>query len=389
MRSVAIVDDSPEVRALWRAELEIGGEFTVCAEGSDGREAVEIARTYHPDVMLLDLSMPGHGGLEALPTVVATSPQTRVVVLSAMGRSQFSSAALSLGAVAFLEKHLPAGSLAARLHETLGEDAAPANADAPAVAVVEPHRDDAALVRYLLGWRTCRVLPFATGAAALEALGSAPVALVLVAGALPDMTTVEFTHRLRRQDGTERWTPVVAMLEAPHVDSAVEYTVDDVLAKPTAAEPVQNLLTRYLPAEHPEEERLVDHEGLLELGSRISTKTLRQILAEFREATREHLRSIHAALDAGDLEALAALAHQVAGSAKSLAAPRLARAAQDVERAARSDRSEDLAELVQLLATVWDQTAAALPILPGQRAPSEPHTRRVPVLGRLRRPHGH
>lgn len=127
---VAIIDDSPEVRLIWRTALEAGpagGDpaFEVCAEGADGREAVEIARRERPDVMLLDLSMPDVGGLEALPLVRAESPGTRVVVVSGFGRRRFGQPAEDLGAVGFLEKHHPAESLCRRLLEVLEQGGHP------------------------------------------------------------------------------------------------------------------------------------------------------------------------------------------------------------------------------------------------------------------------
>lgn len=116
---VAIVDDSEEVRQVFRAALEAGA-FEICAEAAGGREAIELAARLKPDVLLLDLSMPDMGGLEALPLIRAASPGTRVVVLSAFGRRRYAQQAEDLGAAGFLEKHHPVDSLCARLREVLG-----------------------------------------------------------------------------------------------------------------------------------------------------------------------------------------------------------------------------------------------------------------------------
>jgi DNA-binding NarL/FixJ family response regulator len=115
---VAIVDDSEEVRQVFRAALEAGA-FEVCAEAADGRAAVELAERLKPDVILLDLSMPDMGGMEALPLIRAASPETRVVVLSAFGKRRYAQQAQDLGASGFLEKHHPVDSLCARLREVL------------------------------------------------------------------------------------------------------------------------------------------------------------------------------------------------------------------------------------------------------------------------------
>ena len=80
---VVVADDSPEVRLLVRVVLEDDADFRVEAEAADGQEAVELAAALHPDLMLLDLSMPKMDGHQALPLILEASPETRVVVLSA------------------------------------------------------------------------------------------------------------------------------------------------------------------------------------------------------------------------------------------------------------------------------------------------------------------
>lgn len=125
MLQVAIVDDSDDIRLLWRRLLEVSPEFEVCADASNGEAAVEIARRLRPDVMLLDLSMPDTGGLAALPRILAESPATAVVVLSGFGKRSFAERAFASGARGYLEKHLPASTLCDRLLAVLqdGPDA--------------------------------------------------------------------------------------------------------------------------------------------------------------------------------------------------------------------------------------------------------------------------
>ena len=78
---VVIVDDTPDLRDLLRLAMESGG-FDVVAEAGDGAEAIEVARQYTPDVILLDLAMPVMDGLEALPTLRQLCPDAKIVVLS-------------------------------------------------------------------------------------------------------------------------------------------------------------------------------------------------------------------------------------------------------------------------------------------------------------------
>lgn len=100
---VAIVDDAPQLRMLFRLAFEEDGRAEVVAEGSNGAEAVAIAKDHSPDVLLLDLAMPVMDGLEAIPIVRAAAPETQICVLSLSGRS-LQAEALERGAHAYLAK---------------------------------------------------------------------------------------------------------------------------------------------------------------------------------------------------------------------------------------------------------------------------------------------
>lgn len=104
MASVLVVDDSSDVRRLVALVLERHPRFSVAGEAPDGGVAVTLARTVQPDVVLLDLSMPGIGGLEALPAIAAAAPSARIVVLSGFDTEDLAERALALGAAAYLEK---------------------------------------------------------------------------------------------------------------------------------------------------------------------------------------------------------------------------------------------------------------------------------------------
>ncbi len=102
-RRTLVVDDHPLTRAALVGLLEQNG-FPVVAEAADGEEAVERARELQPDIVLLDLSMPGLGGLEALPRVRAAAPECEVVVLTASGTEENLLAAIRAGAAGYLLK---------------------------------------------------------------------------------------------------------------------------------------------------------------------------------------------------------------------------------------------------------------------------------------------
>ena len=120
--TVVVVDDAPEVRVLVRTRLRVSGRFEVVGEGSDGEEAVELAARLMPDLMLLDVSMPGMDGLEALPRVLEGSPGTRVVMFSGFEETGLVDKAHALGAAAFVEKSTTVDLLIERLLAVAGQD---------------------------------------------------------------------------------------------------------------------------------------------------------------------------------------------------------------------------------------------------------------------------
>jgi DNA-binding NarL/FixJ family response regulator len=100
---VLLADDVPEIRKLLRLTLELDGRFEVIGEAGDGAEAVRIVSSERPDVVILDLSMPVMDGFEAIPVICRSSPETKILVLSAFDVST-STTVLSLGADAYMVK---------------------------------------------------------------------------------------------------------------------------------------------------------------------------------------------------------------------------------------------------------------------------------------------
>ena len=101
---VVIVDDDALVRAALRLILESDSGVTVLGEGSDGRSGYDAARSLRPDVVLMDLHMPGTDGVWATAQIAADCPDTKVVVLTAFDTDAMVAAALRAGATGFLLK---------------------------------------------------------------------------------------------------------------------------------------------------------------------------------------------------------------------------------------------------------------------------------------------
>ena len=101
---VVIVDDDALVRAALRLILESDSSVTVLGEGSDGRSGYDAARSLRPDVVLMDLHMPGTDGVWATAQIAADCPDTKVLVLTAFDTDAMVAAALRAGATGFLLK---------------------------------------------------------------------------------------------------------------------------------------------------------------------------------------------------------------------------------------------------------------------------------------------
>src|SRR5438132_12425917 len=101
--SVLIVDDHPLTREALSALLTQHG-FSVVGQASDGEEAIGLARRIQPQLVLLDLSMPGLSGLEALPRLREAAPSCEVVVLTASGTEENLLSAIRGGAAGYLLK---------------------------------------------------------------------------------------------------------------------------------------------------------------------------------------------------------------------------------------------------------------------------------------------
>ncbi len=100
---VVIADDQPMMRAGFKAVLEATGSIEVVAEASTGEEAVAAAEAHQPDVVLMDIRMPGMDGIEATRRL----PRQRVLILTTFGLDEYIIEALRAGASGFLLKDAP------------------------------------------------------------------------------------------------------------------------------------------------------------------------------------------------------------------------------------------------------------------------------------------
>ena len=122
--TVLLADDQPLIREGLRTILDAQPDIEVVGEAGDGSEAIEQARALRPDVVLMDIEMPGTDGVAATRRLLADGPAApRVVILTTFDRDDYVAAALRAGATGFLLKTIPPADLAAAVRSAVSADA--------------------------------------------------------------------------------------------------------------------------------------------------------------------------------------------------------------------------------------------------------------------------
>ncbi len=123
MISVLLVDDHPLIRKGFRLVLSAEADIEVAGEAADGRTAVDMCSALRPDVVLMDVRMPGRDGIEATRDIVAAGLPSRVLILTTFDLDDYVYASLRAGASGFLLKDTQPDALVAAIHTIAAGDA--------------------------------------------------------------------------------------------------------------------------------------------------------------------------------------------------------------------------------------------------------------------------
>jgi DNA-binding NarL/FixJ family response regulator len=121
--SILLADDQPMLRLGFRAVLDAQPDMQVVAEAGDGATAVRMTAATRPDVVLMDVRMPGTDGIEATRQIVAAHEATRVLILTTFDLDEYAYAGLRAGASGFLLKNVPPAELMSAIRAVASGDA--------------------------------------------------------------------------------------------------------------------------------------------------------------------------------------------------------------------------------------------------------------------------
>ncbi|TFD56838.1 response regulator transcription factor [Cryobacterium suzukii] len=123
MIRIMLVDDQALLRVGFRMVLEAEDDFSVVAEAGTGAQAIALAASVRPQVILMDVRMPGLDGIEATRQIMATHPDTRIIILTTFDLDEYAFGGLRAGASGFLLKNSEPGELISAIRTVVSGEA--------------------------------------------------------------------------------------------------------------------------------------------------------------------------------------------------------------------------------------------------------------------------
>lgn len=121
-KKIIIVDDAPIIRLMIKDVLTECGGYSVIAECSNGREAVQKYRELRPDLITMDIVMPEMDGIQALEEILKLDPSAKVVMVTAIDQRDALMKAIRLGATDYIVKPFEADRVMAAVRRALGDE---------------------------------------------------------------------------------------------------------------------------------------------------------------------------------------------------------------------------------------------------------------------------
>jgi DNA-binding NarL/FixJ family response regulator len=121
--SILLVDDQPMLRLGFRLVLDAQTDMSVVGEAAEGAEAVALVQSLRPDVVLMDVRMPGMDGIEATRRITHSTSDTRILILTTFDLDEYAYAGLRAGASGFLLKDVPPPDLLTAIRAVASGDA--------------------------------------------------------------------------------------------------------------------------------------------------------------------------------------------------------------------------------------------------------------------------
>lgn len=380
--TLLIVDDEPSNIQILFAALKGQAQARFA---TNGEQALALARQHRPDIVLLDIHMPGMDGFAVLEALRA-DPATvgcLVVFVSGSAEEELVARAMTGGADDFLVKPCPPALLQRRVALLLELVARRRDTGAPpAVAATPEHTgrqrvlvvEDGEINRVIL-WEMLRahdhdVTMAVSGEEGLQLLADHAFDSVLLDIHLPGLDGLEVVRRLRASEGAghRRW--VVAVTGDAAGDAAAQYRAagfDAVVRKPVDPAALDAALRRRplpvdaapLVEEEPLPSLLVDHDRVVILLRTYAGPRLTALFGLFERETAGYMTTMRAALDRGDLEQVAAVAHRLKSALGHFACMRAAAVADRIAHGA-APLPERIASDVAALEALLPETRRAL-----------------------------
>jgi len=114
---ILLVEDHTIVRQGLRMIIEGGGDIKIIAEAKTGREAVELAKTLEPDIIVMDIAMPQMNGVQAAQQILLKNPQAKILILSAHNDEAYIELIMNAGAKGYVLKQASSDSVTKAIHE--------------------------------------------------------------------------------------------------------------------------------------------------------------------------------------------------------------------------------------------------------------------------------